>query len=72
MGLGLTGAVAAGVAVHAGITAARAAADRKATKNSPMAAFGDATAIDTEPSPSSEEPMAQTPEATTEKNSEAK
>lgn len=41
VGLGLTGAVAAGVAVHAGITAARAAADRKATKNSPMAAFGD-------------------------------
>ena len=41
VGLGLTGAVAAGVAVHAGITAARAAAGRKATKNSPMAAFGD-------------------------------
>ncbi|WP_296761530.1 hydrogenase small subunit [Varibaculum sp.] len=41
VGLGLTGAVASGVAVHAGITAARAAADRKATKNSPMAAFGD-------------------------------
>lgn len=42
IGWGVTGLVAGGVAVHAGITAARAAADRRATANSPMAAFGDA------------------------------
>lgn len=71
VGLGFTGAVAAGVAVHAGVTAARAAADRKATRNSPMAAFGEATDVDTEP-PSTEENLnAEVPEAN-EKNSEAK
>lgn len=71
VGLGFTGAVAAGVAVHAGVTAARAAADRKATRNSPMAAFGEATDVDTEP-PSTEENLnADVPEAN-EKNSEAK
>ena len=41
VGLGLTGLVVAGVAAHAGVTAVKAAADRKATANSPMAAFGD-------------------------------
>lgn len=71
VGLGFTGAVAAGVAVHAGVTAARAAADRKATRNSPMSAFGEATDVDTEP-PSTEENLnAEVPEAN-EKNSEAK
>ena len=71
VGLGFTGAVAAGVAVHAGVTAARAAADRKATRNSPMAAFGEATDIDTEPPSPEENPNAEVPEAS-EKNSEAK
>lgn len=71
VGLGFTGAVAAGVAVHAGVTAARAAADRKATRNSPMAAFGEATDVDTEPSSPEENPNAEVPEAS-EKNSEAK
>ena len=71
VGLGFTGAVAAGVAVHAGVTAARAAADRKATRNSPMAAFGEATDVDTEPPSTEENPNAEVPEAT-EKNSEAK
>ncbi|MDY2941239.1 MAG: hydrogenase small subunit [Varibaculum sp.] len=41
IGLGLVGIVGAGVAAHAGLTAARAAADRRATENSPMAVFGD-------------------------------
>lgn len=71
VGLGFTGAVAAGVAVHAGVTAARAAADRKATRNSPMAAFGEATDVDTEPPSTEENPNAEVPEAR-EKNSEAK
>ncbi len=71
VGLGFTGAVAAGVAVHAGVTAARAAADRKATRNSPMAAFGEATDVDTEPPSTEENPNADVPEAN-EKNSEAK
>lgn len=71
VGLGFTGAVAAGVAVHAGVTAARAAADRKATRNSPMAAFGEATDVDTEPPSTEENPNAEVPEAN-EKNSEAK
>lgn len=71
VGLGFTGAVAAGVAVHAGVTAARAAADRKATRNSPMAAFGEATDVDTEPPSTEENPNAEVPEAK-EKNSEAK
>ena len=71
VGLGFTGAVAAGVAVHAGVTAARAAADRKATRNSPMAAFGEATDVDTEPPSTEENPNADVPE-TNEKNSEAK
>lgn len=70
VGLGFTGAVAAGVAVHAGVTAARAAADRKATRNSPMAAFGEATDVDTEPPSTEENPNADVPEAN-EKNSEA-
>ena len=43
IGWGLTGVVAAGVAAHAGITAARKAADRKATHDSPLAVFGDKT-----------------------------
>lgn len=63
VGLGLTGLVAAGVAAHAGVTAARAAADRKATRNSPMAAFGDTPAEPTDAAPTEE---------TTEQNSEAK
>lgn len=71
VGLGFTGAVAAGVAVHAGVTAARAAADRKATRNSPMAAFGEARDVDTEPPSTEENPNADVPEAN-EKNSEAK
>lgn len=71
VGLGFTGAVAAGVAVHAGVTAARAAADRKATRNSPMSAFGEATDVDTEPPSTEENPNAEVPEAN-EKNSEAK
>lgn len=72
VGLGFTGAVAAGVAVHAGVTAARAAADRKATKNSPMAAFGDATDVDTEPPTPGETTTAEVPEASNDKDSEAK
>ena len=64
VGLGFT------VAVHAGVTAARAAADRKATRNSPMAAFGEATDVDTEPPSPEENPNAEVPEAS-EKNSEA-
>ncbi|MCU9971165.1 hydrogenase small subunit [Mobiluncus mulieris] len=55
IGWGMTALVAGGVAVHAGITAARAAADRRATANSPMAAFGDA------PHESSEKPANNTP-----------
>ncbi|MDU5268584.1 MAG: hydrogenase small subunit, partial [Varibaculum cambriense] len=70
VGLGFTGAVAAGVAVHAGVTAVRAAADRKATRNSPMAAFGDATDVDTEPPSPEETPNAEVPKDS-EKNSEA-
>ncbi|EFU80579.1 MULTISPECIES: hydrogenase small subunit [Mobiluncus] len=63
VGLGLTGLVAAGVAAHAGVTATRAAADRKATRNSPMAAFGDTAAEPTDAAPTEE---------TTEQNSEDK
>ncbi|MCU9986611.1 hydrogenase small subunit [Mobiluncus curtisii] len=63
VGLGLTGLVAAGVAAHAGVTAARAAADRKATRDSPMAAFGDTAAEPTDAAPTEE---------TTEQNSEDK
>ncbi|MCI6584199.1 MAG: hydrogenase small subunit [Mobiluncus porci] len=54
IGLGLTGVVAAGVAVHAGITAAQKAADRRATKNSPMAAFGDTAPGAKKPEPATE------------------
>ncbi|MCI5825807.1 MAG: hydrogenase small subunit [Arcanobacterium sp.] len=43
VGWGLTGVVAAGVAVHAGVTALRSAADKKAAYNSPMAVFGENT-----------------------------
>lgn len=56
VGLGLTGLVAAGVAAHAGVTAVKAAADRKATANSPMAAFGDKV----ETSPATATPAAST------------
>lgn len=72
VGLGFTGVVAAGVAAHAGVTAIRAAADRKATKNSPMAAFGDATDVDTEPPTPGEATDTEVPEVTNEKNSEDK
>ena len=41
VGWGLTGAVAAGVAVHAGITAARKAADKKGAEGTPMSVFGE-------------------------------
>lgn len=58
VGWGLTGLVAAGVGIHAGATAIRAAADRRATDNSPMGAFGDApatTASDTKTEPVNKE-----------------
>ena len=58
VGWGLTGLVAAGVGIHAGATAIRAAADRRATDNSPMAAFGDTpatTASDTKTEPDNKE-----------------
>lgn len=44
VGWGLTGLVAGGVAVHAGITAVRAAADRRNAHETKLAAFGDTTA----------------------------
>lgn len=43
VGWGLVGAVGVGVAAHAGITAVRHLADRKAVDNEPLGAFGEGT-----------------------------